>query len=93
MSNDRYNTQNRTKNEPATGKGVLPKTGEPQKSELPMRVASWPGLPGPAQKMDRSNGVPEEKVYAQATGLRGGKDDDSEGPSEGESDPSTEEGF
>lgn len=76
MANNFYNKQIQTINESTTGgKGVMPKVGQPQKSDLPMRVANWPGLPGASQK-DRSNGSPEEKIYAQAIGLRGGHDDD-----------------
>ncbi len=83
MANPRYNTQIRTLDESTKGgKGVEPLKGEPQKSDLPLRVAPWPGLPGKAQSKDRANQIPEEKVYAQCEGLRGGKDDDP-GPSPG----------
>lgn len=43
---------------------------------MPMKTPSWPGLPGKTQPRDRSAGVPEEKVYAVARGLRGGTDND-----------------
>lgn len=76
MANNRFNTQIQTIPEKTSGgKGVLPKTGGPQKSDLPMRTPNWPGLPGKAGP-DRSNGVSEEKIYASTQGLAGGKDDD-----------------
>ena len=77
MANPRFNTQIRTLDESTKGgKGVEPLKGEPQKSDLKMSVPKWPGLPGKAQSKDRAQGIPEEKVYAQAEGLRGGKDED-----------------
>lgn len=76
MANNRFNPQIQTVPESTSGgKGVMPKRGTPQPSNLPMRTAGYPGLPGKAGP-DRSNGVPEEKIYASAQGLRGGKDSD-----------------
>ena len=75
MANQRYNTQIRNRKEPTTGKGVFPLKGMPQWSHTTTSHPSWPGLPGPSGP-DRSNGTPEEKVYAYAQGIRGGVDDD-----------------
>lgn len=76
MANNRFNSQIQTIPEKASGgQGVFPKKGEPQKSEIRMSSPNWGGLPGKAQR-DRANGMPEEKIYAQAKGLRGGSDDD-----------------
>lgn len=75
MANNLFNKQIQTIPERTSGgKGVMPQKGEPQKSDLPMRTAGYPGLPGKAQSRDRANGVPEEKIYASAEGLRGGKE-------------------
>lgn len=52
------------------------KSGSQQTSALPMKTASWPGLPGKAQPSNRSGGTPQESVYAKAVGLAGGKDND-----------------
>lgn len=82
MANDYFNKQVGTIKQPSSGTGVKPlPAGKPDLS-MPMRTAAWPGLPGKAGP-DRSNGVPEEKVYACAQGLRGGKDNDP-GPSKDE---------
>lgn len=84
MANNRFNSQIQTIPEKtAGGKGVLPKKGEIQKVALNVSSPNWPGLPGKAGP-DRSNGVPEEKIYASAQGLRGGADADP-GPSGGPS--------
>lgn len=78
MPNPNFNKQV-PQQKPAPSSGVKPlPSGSPDLS-MPMRTASWPGLPGKAGP-DRSNGVPEEKVYAMAQGLRGGVDNDP-GPS------------
>lgn len=74
MANNRFNKQIQTVPEPTTGgmgKKPLP-SGSPDLS-MPERTASWPSLPGKTGP-DRSAGVPEEKVYAFAQGLRGGKE-------------------
>lgn len=78
MANSYYNTQIRNLKQPKSGQGVKPLPAGPLQDSLNIRTAAWPGLPGPAQPRDRSNGVPEEKVYAQAMGLRGGRDDEAD---------------
>lgn len=80
MSNDRFNTpynDTEPQSGPQTGQKPLP--AGPKDQAIPMRTAKWPGLPGKAGP-DRSAGVPEEKVYPYAQGIRGGSDDDP-GPS------------
>lgn len=74
MANNRFNKQIQTVPEKTTG-GVGVKPLKPGPSSFPMRMqtANWPGLPGKAGP-DRSGGTPEEKVYAYAQGLRGGKE-------------------
>lgn len=74
MPNSRFNRQ--VGNVKPTGpSGVKPlPSGNPPVS-MPERTAAWPGLPGKAGP-DRSAGMPEEKVYAKAVGIAGGKDDD-----------------
>ncbi len=73
MANNRFNQQIKTISEPSSGgQGVKPLKGSPQPSNLNMSVPSWPGLPGKSGP-DRSAGVPEVKIYAQANGIRGGK--------------------
>ena len=77
MANPRYSQNISNLKQPQSGKGVSPKKSGPSHLEKPTeRTASWPGLPGKAQSKDRSLGVPEEKIYAAAQGLRGGKDSD-----------------
>lgn len=75
MANNFYNKQIPTIKQPTTGKGVLPQKGQPQKSELNMSGPNWPGLPGKTQR-ERNRGIPEEKIYASAQGIRGGSDGD-----------------
>lgn len=75
MANNRYGQDSNLK-QPKSGHGVSPKKSGPTPASLPMRTASWPSLPGKSQSKDRANGIPEEKVYAYAQGLRGGVDDD-----------------
>jgi hypothetical protein len=70
MANDYYNTQIRNTKEPSSGGGVKPKAAGNQKFTITESHPSWPGLPGKAGP-DRSNGTPEEKVYAYAQGIRG----------------------
>lgn len=87
MANKRYSQNISTLKQSATGTGVKPLSkGKPTGSySIKESTASWPGLPGKAQK-DRSWGVHEEKVYATAKGIRGGVDDDpgeSKDPSRG----------
>lgn len=84
MANNRFNSQIKTIPEKTSGgKGVLPQTGEIQKVALNVSSPSWPGLPGKSGP-DRAAGMPEEKIYASAQGLRGGVDSDP-GPSGGPS--------
>jgi hypothetical protein len=73
MANSYFNTQIGNDKEPKSGKGVMPKGGGPGSTSVPERTANWPGLPGKGGT-DRSNGSPEEKIYATAKGLRGGKE-------------------
>lgn len=76
MANNRFNQQIQTVKETQSGgKGVMPLKGTAQPSSLNMSVANWPGLPGKAGP-DRAQGMPEEKIYAQAKGIRGGTDGD-----------------
>lgn len=75
MANNFWNTQISTIKQPTSGKGVSPKKAGPQMDGLNMSTASWPGLPGKPGP-DRSAGMPEEKIYAVAQGLRGGVDND-----------------
>lgn len=75
MPNNYFNRQIADIKEPKSSQGRKPlPAGKPDLS-MPERTASWPSLPGKAGP-ERSNGVPEEKVYAFAQGLRGGKDND-----------------
>lgn len=74
MPNPRFNTQVRNLKVPTSGgKGVEPLPSGTPSTSIPERTAAWPGLLGKAGP-DRSAGVPEEKVYAFAEGLRGGKE-------------------
>jgi len=73
VANKRYSGVISNLKQPATGRGVSPKPAGTQAASMPMRTANWGGLPGKAGP-DRSNGVPEEKIYACAQGLRGGKE-------------------
>lgn len=57
----------------SSGDGVKPIASGSTQTAMPERTAAWPGLPGKSGP-DRSAGVPEEKVYAYAQGLRGGKE-------------------
>ena len=75
MANDYFNKQVGTIKQPTSGQGVKPlPPGKPDLS-MPMRTASWPGLPGKSGP-NRANGTPEEKIYAYARGLCGGMDND-----------------
>lgn len=74
-----YNTKQVTNLKAAPASGVKPIQSGPRRDTVTIRTAKWPGLPGKAGP-DRSNGVPEEKVYPFAQGIRGGSDDDP-GPS------------
>lgn len=76
MANPRYSQNISNLKQPSSGKGESPKKAGPKHYSMPERTANWPGLPGKAQPKDRSLGYPEEKVYAKAEGLRGGKDVD-----------------
>lgn len=84
MANPRYSQNISNLKQPSTAKGVSPKKAGSPHDSINTRTAAWPGLPGKAQPRDRSLGVPEEKVYAKAVGLRGGVDAD-DGPSGGPS--------
>lgn len=84
MANNLFNKQIQTIPEKTSGgRGVFPMKGTPQQSSLNVSSPSWPGLPGKSGP-DRANGIPEEKIYASAQGLRGGADADP-GPSGGPS--------
>ena len=87
MANNRFNSQIQTVPEKTSGgKGVFPKVGQPSQTNIPIRSAAWPGLPGKAQSRDRSCGVPGEKIYTQAVGLVGGEDSDDVGGGPGKKD-------
>ena len=80
MANPRYASQSPLADAQKSAKGVMPLKGEPQKSELNLSSPNWGGLPGKTGP-DRRQGIPAEKIYAQAVGIAGGADEDDKGGS------------
>lgn len=76
MPNPIYNNQHGSNRTQGAGADTKARGSKPS-GAMPMKTANWPGLPGPAQPSRSKSGFAEEKVYAMAKGLPGGRDPDS----------------